>query len=80
MILPINSKKIRRARRSYTIANAGQHDNSNNNTSSATRALSVMEKVELKKHLGASSDELSSPPLDVSSSSDRYDQIESFVT
>ena len=39
-----------------------------------------MEKVEVKKQLGASSDELSSPPLDVSSSSDRYDQVECFVT
>ena len=32
-----------------------------------------MECEEEKKQLGASSDELSSPPLDVSSSSDRYD-------
>ena len=37
-------------------------------------------ECEEEKKLGVSSDELSSPPLDVSSSSDRYDQIDCFVT
>ena len=70
LILPANQKKIRRARRAYTIVNANQHENSNNNTSSDVRVRSVMEE---EKKRGVSSDELSSPPHEISSTSDRFD-------
>ena len=37
-------------------------------------------ECEEEKKLGSNSDELSSPPLDVSGTSDCYDEVECFVT